>query len=233
MNDMWLNFYDRLIGTEVHNSYTDALDSKGYQYKIFNLEKDFKYLLDIEDDKFQYFVLKQKIFIMIPLRNQHRNIFGFTCRAVNDKAFYNIQMDENYPMVFGLEQLDRMPLNIPVLLCEGIKDVMTLRQIYKCSLAYLTAKPSELLFNFLEQITNKIIFFPDHDKAGLKLKYDREVKEQRYIKDQELKKKFEYYSKHYTPYGKDLGNYWENSEDKDRILNWVKISLKKDEVILN
>ena len=86
---MWLKFYDNLVGTEVHNSYTDALDSKEYPYKIFNLENDFKILLDVDDEKFQYFAMREKMFLMIPLKNIHGNIFGFVCRSINNKAFYN------------------------------------------------------------------------------------------------------------------------------------------------
>lgn len=224
---MWIEFYQNLMYDttgkwEIKNSYTEALKSKDYSYRVFDLEKDFKFLLDVDDEKFQYFAMKEKKFLMIPLKNIHGNIFGFVCRSIDGKTFYNVQIEEKFPMVFGLEQLNRMPFNIPILLCEGIKDCMTLRQVYPYSLAYLTAKPSELLFNFLEQISNRIIFFPDNDFAGKKFMYDKGTRA-----------KFEYYSKYYSPYGKDLGVYWEDSEYKERILTWLKSILQKEEIITN
>lgn len=232
---MWLEFYEHLTQADdssIKNVYTDALDSKDYPYRIFNLEKDFKILFDVDDEKFQYFAMREKIFLMIPLKNIHGNIFGFVCRSISGNRFYNIQIEERFPMVFGLETLARMPFNTPILLCEGIKDCMTLRQVYPVSLAYLTAKPSDLLFNFLKQISKKVVFFPDNDKAGQNICYDRDVKEKKYIKDKEVKEKFEFYAKHYTPYGKDLGEYWDDTIYKERILQWVKSMLLKDDIQL-
>ena len=220
-NSIWLEFYqslgERYMST--HNAYMNALYSKDYSYRIFNLENDFKNLLDVEDEKFQFFAMKAKTFLMIPLKNIHGNAFGFVCRSVNDKSFYNVQINEKLPMAFGLEMLNLAPFQTPILLCEGIKDCMTLRQVYPFSIAYLTAKPSDLLFTFLEQISNRILFFPDNDYAGKKFLYDKEIKF-----------KFEYYDKCYSPFGKDLGEYFDNGEYKDRILEWVKSELAKRDI---
>ena len=171
-----LEFYDKLSKPVVDDVYAKALGD--YLYKIYDAERDYKWIDILDDDKFKVFIRHTNLFYMIPLRNVHNNIFGFVCRDIDKKKFYNILLDEKYPLVFGLEQMKSFEFNKTIILCEGIKDILVVRRLYPYSLAYLTSEPSDTLWDYLSHITNRIIFFPDKDYAGM-----------RFVKDERMKKK--------------------------------------------
>jgi hypothetical protein len=188
-------------------------------YFIYDNSKDLKILdvLDV-DDKTKAFLLKNSPVYIIPLMTPNGEEYSYVLRAVESKRFYFLELKSKYPHCYGLQDFTNYTFNKPILLCEGIKDVLAIKKIYPYSLAYLTSSPNDELFDFLSNITNRIIFFPDSDKTGLKLKITKKLKE-----------KFKFYSKYYTPFGKDLGEYWDRLDNK--YLVWIKLMLKKEGII--
>jgi DNA primase len=207
-----IDFYKALpdIKYSLNSEYNKAL--KNVEYKVFDIQKSFKDLDNLNNKDLKDFAFKNTQVFIIPLRDMFDEIIGFILRSVEGKAFHTYAVNRKYPMIFGLNDFKDFKINEPILLTEGIKDAMVLKQYYKYSLAYLTSQPSDKFMEYLENITNRIIFFPDNDNAGKKLKFND----------------FRKYTKYYVPYGKDLGEYW---EEKEEIGDWIKVILEKEKII--
>lgn len=209
-----MEFYKSLVKEDFKDAYSRALVD--YDYRTFNILHDFELLNGMEKDV-KFFLNRNRKAHIIPLRSFDDMTIGYVMRSATFKAFHDVKVNDKIPMVFGLHDFGNYTLNTPVLLCEGIKDCQVLKKLYPYSLAYLTSKPSEKLFQFLTNMTNRIIFFPDSDRTGNRFLYDKEMKEH-----------FKYYKKWFTPYGKDLGKYFEGTE---KTLEWLKIILKMEGLI--
>lgn len=217
----FLELYNELSINFENDFYGDCLTIKsGNQVKFFDISKNFKLLEKIdnledeEDKKLIYFLNKYQEVYVIPLETPDKAIYGFVLKSVNTKNFYNYRIKKNFPLVFGLADFENYEFNKLILLCEGIKDVQTLKLVYPYSLAYLTAQPSRDLWNYLCKITNKIVFIPDNDDAG---------------KDLLEYKKFKIFDKYYCQSGKkDFGEYWENSDylKRQKFIDEIKTILK-------
>jgi hypothetical protein len=202
-----INFYNSLQKKLFLDPYGKALVSK--DVKTFLIEKDFDKLSFINDKDVKYFLVKFKDIYLIPLKVPTQEIFGIVFKSINSKNFLNYKFDKTSPLTFGLEDFSDFKYNFPIILTEGIKDCMTFKLLYKYSLSYLTANPSKLLFQYLQNISNRLIFIPDNDLTGKKLKYF---------------KKFSIYPKYFSYKNKDFGTYWETGDRS--ILEEVKIILK-------
>ena len=211
----FLEIYEKLdinLGTDC---YGDCLTIKsGKPVKFFDISENFNLieklkLEDIEEEKkVLYFLNKYQMVYFIPLQLPDNSIYGFVLKSVNSKNFYNYRINKNFPLVFGLEDFSDYRYNDLILLCEGIKDVQMLKLVYKYSLAYLTSQPSKSLWNYLTQITNKIIIIPDKDEAGKNfIDLDKKYKDNKYSK----------IDKYYCQSGKkDFGEYWELNDYRKR-----------------
>ena len=199
--------------SEVTNPYIKALEN--YDYRVIDIANNFE-LLAILEDNVRAFVHKNGKVLQIPLKDMDGMIFGYVYRSLRGKFFHVEMKSKTYPNCFGLQDFSNFQFNQPILVCEGVKDVMVLKKVYPYALAYLTSQPSDMLFDYLTQITNKIIWFPDNDRVGR-------------MYETKWKEKYKYFSKYYCPYGKDLGSYFDN--DKPQILEWVRTILIKEGVI--
>jgi hypothetical protein len=183
----------------------------GKDVRTFQLDKDLDKLDLVEDQKVKFFLVKFKDVYLIPLMLPNKKIFGFIFKSVKTKNFLKYVFKEETPSVFGLEDFDDFEFNKPIFLLEGIKECMLFKIFYKYTLAYLTGQPSKLLFEYLKQISNRLIFIPDNDEVGKRLKYF---------------KKFDNYNKYFSYKIKDFGVYWEN--DDRSIVEEVKFILKNE-----
>jgi hypothetical protein len=215
------NFYQKLDNLNYfvygNNPYSKCFIYKqGLPIKFFDIEKDYLLFFQIdkneENDKIKTFLTYNKRVIFIPLEFIDDSLIGFQLRSYTKKAFYNIKFNDNLPLVYGLNDFKDFKLNSSVFLVEGIKDVQTIKLLYKYSLAYLTAKPSDVLFDYLKKITNKIIFIGDNDKAGKQLKWDDAYKG---------------CDKNYLSV-KDCGDYFDNNNDF--VIQQIKSIMERNNV---
>ena len=119
--------------------------------------------------------------------------------------------------MFGINDFIDFKYGDPVVLCEGSKDVQTIKLLYKYVIGYLTATPGQDIIDYLNSISNKILILGDADKAGRNLKWKD------YLKG--IKKNF--LSK------KDPGYYWDTDDknEKQLLLKNIEIILKKENII--
>jgi hypothetical protein len=209
------SFYNKLNKEHFESPYDRALET--VEYKTYNSMTDFNLLDELSDVVLKKFLVKTSQCYIIPLFGLFGEIFGYTLRSAKNKDFHIVMENKKYPLCFGLETLKNFKYNSPILLAEGVKDIMTLRKLYPYSIAYLTSEPYDKLMEYLKNITNKIIFFPDSDVAGRKFIYDKD-----------LKIKYQNYNKYYIPFGKDLGQFWDNMDNK--YLDWARIIIEREEI---
>jgi hypothetical protein len=196
---------------------------KGNQVKAFDISKHFKLLDDIEikdeelKNKVIYFLIKYKDVYFVPLELPNEEIFGFLLKSVHSKNFCNFKLDgkEFIPMMYGLGDFQDYKFNDQIILVEGIKECQTFKLFYPYVIAYLTSQPSKKLFQYLQNITNRLILVPDNDEVGRSLKY---------------MKKYNNYNKYYCQISKDFGDYWSSQDDK--YLIEAKMILKKEGLII-
>lgn len=125
--------------------------------------------------------IKDSYFYMIPIQTMKGTIVGFICRLIcknfiskNGIKYFSIfnkfkDYTKQVPYMFGFykdfDDYDNYKECKPIIVCEGIKDCIYLKQFYPYVLSNNT---SNLGFStqVLRNITNKILIVYDNDKIG-------------------------------------------------------------------
>ena len=126
-----------------------------------------------------------KFFYMIPIQTIRGDIVSFILRRVldrtkspHDKRYHTLDIKASYkfPHMYGFykdflnyqEESDTEAK--PIVVCEGVKDCIYLKQYYPYTLSLNT---SSIGFNadILRNITNKILYVSDNDSVGQKQFY--------------------------------------------------------------
>ncbi|MGA2433957.1 MAG: hypothetical protein ABSG25_01590 [Bryobacteraceae bacterium] len=207
-----LDLYNLLTKKLFLDPYGKCLITK--DVRTFLIEKDFDKLDMVDNTDIKYFLVKFKDVYLIPLKLPSEDIFGILFKSINSKNFLNYKFNENSTLTFGLEDFNDFVFNNKILLVEGIKECMTFKLFYPYTLAYLTSSPSIKLFEYLKQISNQIVFIPDNDRIGKRLKFID---------------KYNIYNKYFSYKNKDFGTYWESGDRN--ILDEVKNILKMEGII--
>lgn len=115
-----------------------------------------------------------RYFYSIPLQTVTGTIVGFIYRTVYGKAYTTVSRSFNdkehkVPIMFGFykdfEDFDQSAHCKPIIVCEGLKDCITLKKIYPYVLSNNTSHMGMNL-QVLSNLTNKFILIYDNDKAG-------------------------------------------------------------------
>ena len=115
-----------------------------------------------------------RYFYSIPLQTVKGTIVGFIYRTVFGKAYTTVSRtfsnkENKVPLMFGFykdfEDYDNNDRCKPIIICEGLKDCITLKRIYPYVLSNNTSHMG-LNLQVLSNITNKFILIYDNDKAG-------------------------------------------------------------------
>ena len=132
-----------------------------------------------------------RYFYSIPLQTVSGTIVGFIYRTVFGKSYTTVTRNFNdnihkVPIMFGFykdfKNYDENATCKPIIVCEGLKDCITLKKIYPYVLSNNTSHMG-INLQILSNLTNKFILIYDNDKAGRdgtamdisnieKLKYD-------------------------------------------------------------
>jgi len=194
--------------------YSRALRFKtGKPVVYFDIQKHF-FLLELnKEENINKFLINNKLVYIIPLELYGGEIFAFDFKAVESKNFIRKKLPgyDYLPVVFGLYDIDKF--NMPIFMVEGIKDCMAVKKRYKYTIAYLSSAPQEKLFDYLNTISNKLVFLPDNDKVGRNIE-----KYEKYISC----------SKYYS-FTKDFGDYFDNYDNRYMIL--LDSILEKEKVV--
>lgn len=118
-------------------------------------------------EAFHSFVNSSPYFWMIPLKTPKGKIFGFVLKSYDKKQYRNIFNENAISTFYGWADFHNFQKNYPIILTEGVKDAIILKQIYPYSIATLTAGLHGLHdFEIMKSLTDKILLAYDNDKAG-------------------------------------------------------------------
>lgn len=168
--------------------------------------------------------IKESYFYMIPIQTVKGTIVGFVCRFICKNFISSVlyfstptfikDKVKQLPAMFGFykdfEDYDSHRNCKPIVVCEGIKDCIYIKQFYPYVLSNNTSNLGSSIY-LLRELTNKVILLYDNDKTGNKttlsdtkrlnnlgiqtvsLELDDEFKDPaNYIRDPEKEKNFIY-----------------------------------------
>jgi hypothetical protein len=155
---------------------------KNQTYKIFKasgidiriVKRDKTYDNVMAFQKIKHFTVNNEYFYMIPVTTVKETIVGFILTGVtkSDYATVSREFSENgkrVPLMFGFnkkfESFDNHSTCPPIVLCEGSKDAIFMKQFYPYTLAINTSSMG-LNAQVLINLSNKFVLAYDNDKAG-------------------------------------------------------------------
>jgi hypothetical protein len=110
---------------------------------------------------------KNPYFWMIPIATPSKKIVGFIIRSFYDKYYMTLFEKDDISPMFGWEDFSNFKLNSPVVLCEGVKDAIFLKQYYPYVLSLNTSEITSLNLEIIKKLTGKIILCYDNDSTGI------------------------------------------------------------------
>lgn len=155
---------------------------KNQTYKIFRksgldiriVKRDKTYGNASAFQKIKHFTVDNEYFYMIPVTTVKETIVGFILRGVtrSDYSTVSREFSENgkrVPLMFGFnkkfESFDNHDTCPPIVICEGSKDCIFLKQFYPYTVAINTSSMG-LNAQVLINLSNKFVLAYDNDKAG-------------------------------------------------------------------
>lgn len=153
--------------TKVHNEESKIfkLKTSGAGIRFGKTEKLLDYIP--ERESLYDFWSDNKYFWIIPMEIKPFEVYGFTLRGY-DHHEYNLFRNADIPTVlFGMYDFENFKFGTDtIILTEGIKDALVLKQIYPYVLALNTSGLTQNSYNFVKGLTKKFILVYDNDKAG-------------------------------------------------------------------
>ena len=154
--------YKSLKGAEIEHIFNKFFVRSEKKYLVYkeDLDKVGVFLSQASEGDF----MLQGAYIMLPIMDVNRYMWGFVLRSLEGKKFYNYC---EFPVpLWGFDLFRGFEFGRTIILVEGIKDCAVMRFIYPYTLAYLTSKISFLKWKVLYRFTDKFLIIPDNDKAG-------------------------------------------------------------------
>lgn len=124
--------------------------------------------------KIKYFIKDNEYFYMVPVTTINETLVGFILRGVFQSNYSTISREfkdskKKIPLMFGFNKsfrdFDSHDVCCPIVVCEGSKDCIFLKQFYPYVVAVNTSSMG-LNAQVLINITNKFVLAYDNDKAG-------------------------------------------------------------------
>ena len=155
---------------------------KNQTYKIFKasrvdirvVKRDKTYENAQAFQKIKHFTVNNEYFYMIPVTTVKETIVGFILRGVTRSDYSTVSREfsessKRVPLMFGFnknfESFDNHSACPPIVICEGSKDCLFLKQFYPYTLAINTSSMG-LNAQVLINLSNKFVLAYDNDKAG-------------------------------------------------------------------
>lgn len=125
-------------------------------------------------EKIKHFTRNNEYFYMIPVTTIKETIVGFILRGVLQSDYNTVSrefdsIEAKVPLLFGFdksfEKFDKDGKCYPIIICEGSKDCITLKNLYPYTVAVNTSSMG-LSAYVLINLSNKFVLAYDNDKAG-------------------------------------------------------------------
>lgn len=126
--------------------------------------------------KLAHFIQYNQYFYMVPITTVRGTIVGFIVRGIFEKGYNTIlrsfsSLEVQVPLMYGFDEsfkkYDTYPKCCPIVVCEGCKDVMTLKKIYPYVLSNNRSSMGTNI-KVLRNISDKFLLAYDNDEAGKK-----------------------------------------------------------------
>ncbi len=182
-----LNFNDYIELHESGRSIKEMSPLNNETYKIFSLanvdirviDRDNSYSLLVKTEKLKHFTTDRngtsnRYFYSVPIQSPSGDYVGFIYRSLFGHDYASIYKPfknkvKRVPYMFGFfndfKNYDRHATCMPIVVCEGVKDAIVLKQFYPYTLSNNTSA-LRLNANILANITDKIILAYDNDETG-------------------------------------------------------------------
>lgn len=170
--------------------------------------------------RFYKYFEENPCFWMIPLATPSKKIIGFVIRGYNRKEYRTIfdYSEENLSPLFGWEDFNDFKADTPVIICEGVKDAIWLKQYYKYTLALNGSEITSSNLEIFKNIFNKVILCYDND--------DNLVGEKSANKDKDTFSGMGVICKTIYPPNKDCAMFIENEKGLEDFLNTLKTNIE-------
>lgn len=146
--------------------------NSGLDIRIIHRDKTYENALAFS--KIKHFTLDNEYFYMIPVTTVKETIVGFILRGVLRSDYSTVSREfstneSRVPIMFGFnkkfENFDNYRTCPPIVICEGSKDCIFLKQFYPYTVAINTSSMG-LNAQVLINLSNKFVLAYDNDKAG-------------------------------------------------------------------
>ena len=158
------------------------LASSGLDVRVINRDENYRTLSKCT--KLSHFTLdtkseSHKYFYAIPIQSPNGTYVGFIYRTVLGKSYASIYKPfeskiKKVPYMFGFykdfQNYDRHTTCMPIVVCEGVKDALTLKKFYPYVISTNTSSLG-LGKYILANITNKVLLAYDNDSTGKESTY--------------------------------------------------------------
>lgn len=155
---------------------------KNQTYKIFKasgldiriVHRSKTYANSLAYTKIKYFIKDNEYFYMIPVTTIKETIVGFILRGVLKSDYSTVSREfkdpiKKVPLMFGFNKkfskFESYKECYPIVICEGSKDCIFLKQFYPYTVAINTSSMG-LNAQVLINMSNKFVLAYDNDKSG-------------------------------------------------------------------
>ena len=144
----------------------------GIDIRIVHRDKTYENALAFQ--KIKHYTVDNEYFYMIPVTTVKETIVGFILRGVLRSDYSTVSREfsaneKRVPLMFGFnkkfENFDNYKTCPPIVICEGSKDCIFLKQFYPFTVAINTSSMG-LNAQVLINLSNKFVLAYDNDKAG-------------------------------------------------------------------
>ena len=178
--DDYIKLYDEGISLDkikpLSNQTYKLFKKSGLDIRIVHRSKAYRDIAAYA--KLNHFMLSNDYFYMIPVTTVKGTIVGFIVRGVLRKDYGTVSRtfssyDKQVPLMFGFDkkfqsydkEVEKRGKCLPIIVCEGSKDCLMLKQIYPYVLANNTSSMG-VNAQVLRNISNKFLLAYDNDESG-------------------------------------------------------------------
>lgn len=213
----------------LNNQTYKVFRNSGVDIRVLDRDKNYKTLAGCT--KLNHFTLDTKkeshrFFYIIPIQSPNGTYVGFIYRTLFGKSYASIYRPftskiKKVPYMFGFyndfKNYNRHTTCMPIVVCEGVKDALTLKRFYPYVLSTNTSSLGIGKY-ILANITNRIILAYDNDPTGIEsVRKDKKALNNLGITVDVLK---------YDEGFKDMADYIDHPQEMNKIRDQLKRRVK-------
>lgn len=137
---------------------------RGLPVKVYQLPNLIEHVPIVKE--YYKFIREANCMYVIPCDDFKGNILGYVLRAVSQKSYTTVFADDTIQPSFGWYDFGDYQRGMPIIITEGIKDCLYVKQFYKYTISTLSCKVSNDFLELLSNLTDNVITAFDNDIGG-------------------------------------------------------------------